>query len=140
LGHRVSSFRDLIAWQRSVELTVFIHRLTGSFPKEERNGFIAEMRRTSRSIAYNIAAGHQRHTTKEFIRFLHIALGSQAELETQLRIAVEVGYLKPEESMSVLTLCDEVGRLIRGLSKALQRRAAADPRNTAAPRDLDPSP
>jgi four helix bundle protein len=140
VGQCVSSFRDLVAWQRSVELSVVIHRLTESFPRHERAGLSAELRKTSRSIAYNIAEGHQRHTTREYVRFLDIALGSQAELETQLRIASNVGYLGNDDSACVLSLCDEVGRLLRGLSKALQRRAAADPRSTAAPRDLDPSP
>jgi four helix bundle protein len=138
LCRRISSFRDLVVWQRSVELSVVVYRLTESFPRHERNGLIQELRKTSRSVAYNIAEGHQRHTTREFRRFLDIALGSQAELETQLRIASRVGYLGNDDSACVLSLCDEVGRLLRGLSKALQRRAAADPRDSAAA--LDPSP
>ncbi|HOC42177.1 MAG TPA: four helix bundle protein [Thermoanaerobaculales bacterium] len=128
MGQRVSSFRDLAAWQRAVELSVAVHRLTESFPRHERFGLAQELRKTSRSVAYNVAEGHQRHTTREYLRFLDIALGSQAELETQLRIAAAVGYLRSEEPKFLLTLCDEVGRLLRGLSKALEHRGAADPR------------
>lgn len=125
----VTSFRDLVAWQRAVDLCVVVHDLTKSFPPVERMGLSAEMRKTSRSVAYNIAEGQQRRTTREYLRFLDIALGSRAELETQLRIAARIGYLQADLATRLLARCEEVGRLVRGLSKALQSRAATNPRS-----------
>lgn len=128
MAQRVPSFEDLVAWQRAVDLSVVIHRLTESLPRHERSGLVMELRKTSRSVAYNIAGGHQRHTPREHVRFLDIALGSQAQLEAQHRIAAKVGYLDSQASASELRLCDEVGRIVRGLSMALQNRPPADPR------------
>jgi four helix bundle protein len=128
LRQYVSSFRDLVAWQRAVDLTVAVHDLTASFPPHERHGLILEMRRTSRSVACNIAEAQQRRTTREYLRFLDIALGSRAELETQVRIAYRIGYLKDDEAVRVVAQCEEVGRLVRGLSRALKSRASTSPR------------
>ena len=122
MSQRVSSFLDLLAWQRAVDLSVSIHDLTKSFPPHERSGLVTEMRKASRSVAYNIAEGQQRRTTREYLRFLDIALGSRAELETQVRISERVGYLQRDEAIRILALCEEVGRLVRGLAKALKWR------------------
>jgi four helix bundle protein len=124
VSQQVSSFLDLLAWQRAVDLSVLLHDLTRSFPAYERMGLIMEIRKTSRSVAYNIAEGQQRRTTREYVRFLDIALGSRAELETQVRIAERVGYLENEEAVRIVALCEEVGRLLRGLSKSLKSRAS----------------
>ncbi len=78
--------------------------------------------KTSRSVVYNIAEGHQRGSTREFLRFIDISLGSQAELETQILLAVSLGYVETQASRSVLATCDEVGRLLRGLSRSLRDR------------------
>jgi len=82
-----SSFRQLIMWQRALELTFAVYRATRSFPKDEMFGLTSQLRRASVSIPSNIAEGHGRATTGEFKQFLGIASGSVAELQTQLIIA-----------------------------------------------------
>lgn len=131
----VTSFRDLLAWQRAIDLTVATYDVTERLPRHERLGLSMEMRKTARSVACNIAEGQQRHTTREYLRFLDIALGSQAELETQVRIAARVEYFTREEALSMVALCEEVGRLIRGLSKALQTRSGTRSRSPRQHRD-----
>jgi four helix bundle protein len=125
----VRSFKDLIAWQKAFELAVRLHRSTGEFPRDERYGLASEIRKTARSIAYNIAEGHQRHTTKEYVRFLDIALGSQAELETQILFAGRLGLLDRESGIDLCRRCREVGKIVRGLSTSLLARSSADPRD-----------
>ena len=138
----VESFKDLIAWQKAFGLAIRIHRSTEGFPREERYGIASELRRTSRSIPYNIAEGHQRHTTREFVRFLDIALGSQAELETQILFANRLGHFDPETGHALIGLCGEVGKIIRGLSASLLAGPNTDPRrasfrNSVPGRDSD---
>jgi four helix bundle protein len=86
----VKSFKDLIVWQRSIDLTMEIYRLTRGFPREEMFGLTSQLRRAAISIASNIAEGQSRGTTGEFIQFLGIARGSNAEIDTQLIIASEL--------------------------------------------------
>jgi four helix bundle protein len=90
----VRTFKDLLVWQKAMQLSVEVYRLTKTYPGHERYGLTAETRKTSRSVPYNIAEGHQRGSTAEYIRFLGIAAGSAAELETQLLLADRLGYLK----------------------------------------------
>ena len=88
----VESLRDLFVWQRSIELTVALYRITQNFPAEERFGLTAQLRRAGVSIASNIAEGHSRLTTGEYKHFLGMARGSNSEIETQLVIATKVGF------------------------------------------------
>ena len=81
---RVRTFKDLLVWQKAMDLSVEIYRLTKNYPSDERYGLTAETRKTSRSVPYNIAEGHKRSTTADYIRFLSISQGSVGELETQL--------------------------------------------------------
>ena len=84
---QIQSYRDLIVWQKAVELSVAVYGLTEHYPKEEIYGLISQMRRASVSIASNIAEGRYRGTRKDFCQFLRIAFGSGAELETQIEIS-----------------------------------------------------
>lgn len=118
----VRTFKDLIAWQRAFDLSLTIHQLAEGLPADQRFGLSSELMKTSRSVVYNIAEGHQRGSTREFLRFIDISLGSQAELETQILLAVSLGYVETQASRSVLATCDEVGRLLRGLSRSLRDR------------------
>lgn len=90
------SFRELTVWQRAMRVVKQIYEITKGFPDEERYGLVAQMRRSAVSIPSNIAEGHTRQTKKEFKQFLAIARGSAAELQTQLMLARDLGYVTNE--------------------------------------------
>ena len=119
----VRSYRDLIVWQKAFELCRRVYRATSTFPMEERFGLTSEARKTSRSVVYNIAEGHKRRSTNEYIRFLDIAGGSGAELETQLLLATALGYFDKNAAKPLLDLYAEVDRMLGSLQRALQKRA-----------------
>ena len=118
----VRSFRELLVWQRSVDLTIVVYRLTQKFPKHETYGLTSQMQRAAVSVAANIAEGHSRESSKEFLHHLSFSLGSLAEPETHLQIAQRLGYLTTDESAPVLAECDEIGKMLRGLQKSIQQR------------------
>jgi four helix bundle protein len=84
-------YRELLVWQKGIELAKHIYGLTSSFPAEEKFGLVSQMRRSAVSIPSNIAEGQARHTTGEFIQFISHAEGSLAELDTQLKVGIELG-------------------------------------------------
>ena len=92
----MKDFRNLIVWQKSLGLVVFVYEITKNFPQEERYGLANQMRRAAVSIPSNIAEGHMRTTNKDFRQFLSVARGSCAELETQCVIAYKLGYINDE--------------------------------------------
>jgi four helix bundle protein len=116
----IKSFRDLLAWQKGIELVEAIYLATASFPREELYGLTIQIRKAAVSIPSNIAEGQSRHTTRDFLNFLSIAKGSLSELETQLTIAERLRYISATEAASLLQLASEVGRLIGGLSRSLK--------------------
>ena len=105
-----TSHKGLVVWRKSLALAVAIHRLTDNFPRHERFGIVAQMRRAAVSIPSNIAEGAARRTTRDFKAFLHIARASLAELETQLLLATEVDYMAPAALRDIMDMADEVGR------------------------------
>jgi four helix bundle protein len=115
----VQSFRDLIVWQRAMELTVSIYRLTKDFPREELYGLTGQIRRSAVSVPSNIAEGQGRLNTGEFRQFLGIARGSTCELQTQLEIAraLHFGDLKLIDKAE--SLATEVGKMIFAILKSL---------------------
>lgn len=118
----IRTFKDLVVWQKALRLAVEVYRLTRRFPPEERYGLRAELRKTSRSIPYNIAEGHTRGSTVEYVRFLGIAAGSAAELETQLLLARELGYLRPADADPIFALHGEIERMLDALSRKLRAK------------------
>ena len=116
----IKSYRDLRVWQSAMELVVDVYRLTGKFPKNEDYGLTSQVRRAAVSVPSNIAEGHARVSGKEFHRFLLIALGSLAELETQLMISEKLGYSSPENIQDLLTCSDVIGKQIRKLQQTLK--------------------
>ena len=124
---RIRTFKDLVVWQKAMELSVQIYRLTKNYPADERYGLTAETRKTSRSIPYNIAEGHKRSTTADYIRFLNIAAGSVGELETQLLLAARLRYLKEDSAQLVLALHAEVERMLDSLIRSLKAKIDAGP-------------
>ncbi|MGO9317214.1 MAG: four helix bundle protein [Terracidiphilus sp.] len=115
------SFRDLIVWQRAIQLTVAIYKLTSSFPDSERFGLTNQLRRASVSVASNIAEGYGRSTKGEYLLFLGHARGSNCEVETQLVIAESLGFGSKEARLSAEGLCDEIGRMLVAMMKKLKR-------------------
>jgi four helix bundle protein len=114
------SYRDLIVWQKSIELAKQLYRLTAKFPNEEKFGLISQIRRAAVSVPSNIAEGQARNTTGEFILFISHAEGSVAELDTQILLSVELGFLQPAEAATAVALIGE----IRNMLNALRRRLA----------------
>jgi len=112
---------NLEAWQKALALVKSIYTTTSTFPKAELYGLTSQMRRAAVSIPSNIAEGAARETTPEFLRFLYIARGSLAELETQLLIAADLGYLKEPDPL--MTQLDRVSAPLSGLIKSLKTRA-----------------
>jgi four helix bundle protein len=118
----VQSYRDLIVWQKGMDLVEAAYRTTWNFPREEIYTLTSQMRRAAISIPCNIAEGQGRQTTKDFVHFLSIANGSLLELETQCLIAQRLDYINQAHTDGLLLLTGEVGRLITGLDRSLQRK------------------
>lgn len=109
--------KELIVWQKAMAMVTEIYRLTRDFPKEERYGLVSQMRRAAVSIPSNIAEGQSRQSKGEFRQFLGIARGSYAELETQIEIAKNLGFVTTPHLIDEQLA--EVGRLLNGLIRSL---------------------
>ena len=116
------NYADLIAWQKAMDLVEMIYRLTNGFPRDERFDLTSQLHRSAISIPSNIAEGQGRYSKREFVRFLSIAHGSLREVETQVLIAMRLGYAGRDNVNEVVTMTSEVGRLITGLSKSLKEK------------------
>jgi four helix bundle protein len=116
---KIKSFKDLRIWQKGIRLVKDIYILTKGFPKDELYGLSSQMRRCSVSIPSNIAEGFRRYHNKEYKQFLYITLGSCAELETQVIISHELGYIKEESKEEIVEkiqyICKMTSRLIQKL-------------------------
>ena len=124
----IKSFRDLLIWQRGIQLVKEVYEETRNFPKEELYGLTNQIRRPAISIPSNISEGHIRQHKSEFIQFLSIAIGSLAELETQILIAKELGYISNERMEYLINQMNSIGKMIRGLMKKLTKpRSIKDP-------------
>lgn len=111
------SHKDLEVWKKSVSLVTEVYQATSLFPKEEIYAITSQIRRSAVSIPSNIAEGAARQTNKEFIRFLFIASGSCAELDTQMLIAHQLQYLDEDTYKELCPKVEEVGKMINGLIK-----------------------
>jgi len=115
----VRSFRDLQVWQRAIQLTVAVYRLTQAFPREELYGLTSQIRRSAVSIPSNIAEGQGRLNTAEFRQFLGIARGSTCELQAQLEIARVLEFGDPNQIEAAEGLSHEVGKMLFALIGSL---------------------
>ena len=115
----IQSYKDLIVWKKSVDLTLLIYRLTDTFPSREAFGLSSQMRRAAVSIPSNIAEGRRRGTTKDFMHFLRIAHGSLAELETQMVISRRLSYADDESTAHITSMATEVGKMLHAMIKKL---------------------
>lgn len=116
---KVLHYRQLKVWQQSLAISKQLYQLTEDFPKREWFGLAGQMRRAAVSIPSNIAEGNARHTKKDYRHFIAIALGSTAELETQIALCIELHYLKEGDANTLLSQLDEVGRMLRSIHKKL---------------------
>ncbi|MBU4232255.1 MAG: four helix bundle protein [Proteobacteria bacterium] len=121
MANAVRSYKDLVAWQKSMDLVAAVYRASQGFPKEEIFGLVSQIRRAAVSVPSNIAEGHARTSKKEFQYFLSNARGSLAELETQLTIAYQLAYIDETGINQLLDRLGEVGRILNGLLAALKR-------------------
>lgn len=117
----MNNHKDLKVWQRSMELVTEIYTATREFPKEELFGLTSQLRRAAVSIPSNIAEGYGRLFEKETIRFLSIALGSTAEVETQLYIAKDLGFISLEKAESIISSVREIARMLPALIKSIKQ-------------------
>ena len=115
------NYQELIVWQKATDLAVEIYKVAKKLPKEELYVLSDQMRRAAVSIPSNIAEGQSRSSKKEFIYFLSIALGSKAELETQLLLAVRIGYLVDPDIDKAMGLLAETGKLLSSLIHSQRR-------------------
>jgi four helix bundle protein len=123
MKNKTQSYKDLIVWQKSIDLAKIVYRLTAKFPAEEKFGIVAQMRRASISIPSNIAEGQARHTTGEFVQFISHSEGSVAELDTQLILSVELKFCESTAAAPCVELADEVRRMLNALRRRLIKRS-----------------
>ena len=117
---KIKSFKQLKIWQKGMEIVKDIYVLTEIFPKEELYGLTSQMRRSAISVPSNIAEGFKRYHSKEYSQFLHIVLGSTAELETQLIIAKELKLVDEGKLNHIFGKIDHLSRMISTLLKKLK--------------------
>jgi len=121
---RTRNFRELLVWQRSMQLTKEVYRRTAALPKSEIFGLQSQMRRAAVSIPSNIAEGHGRLSDQLLRVFLAQARGSLYELETQVQLCEDLDFIPLDQTQELRALCDEVARMINGFLKALKSKDA----------------
>ena len=119
-------YRELTAWQKSMALVTRVYALSKAFPLDERFGLTSQIRRASISVPSNIAEGQGRDSTREFIHHLSIAYGSLMEVETQILIGRDLGYLERQVAATFLEESAETGRIINGLVRSLRKKLATE--------------
>ncbi|MBO2526183.1 MAG: four helix bundle protein [Bacteroidales bacterium] len=117
---KVKTYRDLIVWQKAMEMTVMLYPIASKLPKEETFALCSQMRRAAVSIPSNIAEGFGRNSKKEYLQFLYIAYGSVCELETQLMLCVRIEYLTEIEIQPLMDILTEIGKMITTITKKLK--------------------
>ena len=118
-GRLITSYRDLDAWQLAISIVIETYRVTAALPAEERFGLTAQLRRAAVSIPSNIAEGHSRLGATEFRRFVSIARGSVAEVETQIAVSVALGFVGAEDVAPLSSDLDRLSKMLFGLYRGL---------------------
>ena len=121
MDDKIYSHKDLIVWQKAMDFVAEIYKCTESFPKQEIYGLVSQMRRAAVSIPSNIAEGRRRGSVVEFLRFLRIAFGSGAELETQLEIARRLDFLREDQFFGLNERLGEVLRMLNKMTRVQQK-------------------
>ena len=118
----VECYRDLIVWQKAMDLVVVCYDVTKEFPTNETYGLTSQLKRAVVSIPANIAEGHGRHGLGEYIHFLGIAQGSLRETETHLLIAKRLNFISSDKLRRALSLSTEISKMISGLTRSLRNK------------------
>ena len=118
----VRGYRDLLVWQDSMDLVVAIYRVTATFPKEERYSLVDQLRRAAVSVPSNVAEGHGRSRTGDYLRHLSVSVGSLNEVETQVQIARRLEYITEEDQRQLVDSCNAIAKMLGGLIRSLRRR------------------
>ena len=121
----IKSYKDLVVWQRAMDMTSLVYRATAELPADERFGLISQARRAAVSVPANLAEGHRRSSTKDYLRFVSIAAGSLAELETLVELAARLYSIRSTSLEELVSSADEVGRMLRGLQQRLEGRLSS---------------
>ena len=123
----INSNRDLNVWKNGIEIVKSVYIISAGFPKEEIYGLSSQIRRSAISIPSNIAGGHGRDSLKEYLRFISIALGSIAELQTQIFIAKELKFIDEVKYNELTDLSEVTGRMLKKLQQTLKSRIPLSP-------------
>lgn len=123
---KIKTFKDLIAWQKAMKIVEIIYKLTGKFPDNEKFGIVSQIRRAAISIPSNIAEGFGRQSTKDYVRFLQIALGSLYEMQTQTEISFRLGFITENENKEIILLIDEEERILTFLIRGVKKSSKLD--------------
>jgi four helix bundle protein len=115
----IKTFRDLNVWQKAHNLVLNIYKVTKDFPREEKYGLVAQLRRSAASIPTNIVEGFKRKTKTDYAHFINIADGSLEETKYHLILAKDLGYLKEEDFNDLNNMCDEIGKMLYAFHKKL---------------------
>ena len=121
-GASVRSYRDLIVWQKGIELAKLIYKLTQSFPASEKFGLVSQMRRAAISVPSNTAEGQARRTSGEFLQFISQAEGSLAELDMQIFLSVELTFTRSEKIEPLMRLIEEESKMLNALRLKISTR------------------
>ena len=116
----MKDYKDLVSWQKSMQLAVEVYQLTKQLPKEEVYGLVSQLRRAAISISSNIAEGYGRESTMEYARFLKFARGSLYETETQLTLCEKLQYMTKTDTAHAFSLCSEIGKMLNTMLRRLQ--------------------
>ncbi len=125
-GSGARSHRDLIVWQKAMDLTVEVYRLSESFPQTETYRLVAQVTRAAASVPANIAEGNARVTSRDYAHFLSIAKGSLMETETFLMLAIRLGYLGDDRAAMALTLVVEISKMLTAMRSRIVARTRAE--------------
>ena len=119
---KVRNYRDLAVWQRGMDIALAIYKVTKQFPDDERFGLTSQLRRCAVSVPANIAEGHARFSTKDYLRHISIAIGSLAETATFIELAGRLNYGDVDELRKIFEMTNDERRMLRALQKSLRRR------------------
>ena len=120
--NKLKSYKDLLVWQRAVDISVEVYAISASFPKEEVFGLTNQIRRASNSISLNIAEGYSRNSAKAYLNFLNIAQGSLFELESGIILAERLQFAESESLIKLFNLITEESKLLRSLMNKIEEK------------------
>lgn len=119
----MKSYKELIAWQKGIELVILVYKISGKFPKEELYGLVDQMKRSAVSVPSNIAEGFGRHSDNDFIRFLNISRGSLFEFQTQLEISLRLDFVKEDEYENLMQITIEIDKILNALISKIKQNS-----------------